>query len=250
MPEPTGVKDPASPPASVNQNGSLTVEERLAKSEAETERLKKAFPALQAERDEILSRNQELEKKEEQRGLTAREEAEKRRNDSALEDIDGEINGLRAKPENKAFFKWIEREMKKAAESGRAAGSMDALSELGLNHLEETAEELSSTKVGDKVPDEFKGLDGEKLWKLVKPHVGQFEKMNPYLKVKKAVKAWKAHWEYLREKDEISRKKAESAASNETGTNQAREHSSAKDALDAGDRRSAREKLGIMHGPK
>ena len=90
MPEPTGVKDPASPPASVNQNGSLTVEERLAKSEAETERLKKAFPALQAERDEILSRNQELEKKEEQRGLTAREEAEKRRNDSALEDIDGE----------------------------------------------------------------------------------------------------------------------------------------------------------------
>src|SRR3990167_3523864 len=114
MPGKVGVTGAVSPPASVNQDGTLTVEERLAKSEAETERLKKAFPSLQAERDEILSRNQELEKKEEQRGLTAREEAEKRRNDSALEDIDGEINGLRAKPENKAFFKWIEREMKKA----------------------------------------------------------------------------------------------------------------------------------------
>ena len=250
MPGKVGVTGAVSPPASVNQDGTLTVEERLAKSEAETERLKKAFPSLQAERDQKQARIEELEAIEEKRGLSERQEAERKRLEAGLENIDEEINGLKAKPENKAFFKWIEREIKRAAESGRASGSMDALSELGLTYLEEMAEELSSTKVGDKIPDEFKGLDGEKLWKLIKPHVGQFEKMNPYLKVKKAFKAWKAHQDYLIEKDEISKKKAEAAASGETGTRQAREHSSAKDALDAGDRRSAREKLGIMHGPK
>ena len=250
MPGQEGVNGAASTTAGVNQGGSLTADEKLAKVSADNERLRKALSALQSEHSEFKEEVQKYREIEKNRELTAAEERKKAAAQQGARETGDEMESLQSKPENKAFFKWLANELKKATDAGRTSGSMDALSELGLTYLEEMAEELSTTKVGDNVPDEFKNLDGEKLWKLIKPHVGQFEKMNPYLKVKKAYKAWKTQQDYLKEKDELAREKSKQTSSRENGTRQAREFSSVKDALDAGDRKGAREKLGIMHGPR
>ena len=247
MPDPN--KDVKLDPSSSSvKGGSQPLEELLAKAQADNERMKGALASLQSERDEMRGRLGELEEIEDKRELSRKEEAERLKLQRGQSSIEDQIEELKHKPEAKPWMTHLEREVVKASKLGAEQGRMDALTELAADFLEEAAEELSSKK-DDNGKELYAGLTEQKLLKELKPYLGQFENKNPYMKVKKAYKAWLAHNEYLREKDEIVKAKAELNSSKENGTRTPRA-TNLDDAVKAGDRATQRELLGIMHRNK
>src|SRR3990167_3487278 len=220
-------------------NGDSPSTNDLEKSKAEIERMKGALSSLQAERDEARTEIQKFKAIEERRELTAREEAAKRAAQSDLGDLDEQIGKLRSDPNNKVFFKWLEREFSKSVTQGVSKATMETLTELAADFLEEKVEELSLT-------EEFKDITEDKLFKEMKAHFGKFEKKNPFMKIKKAFREWKAEQEFKKEKAELAREKARLNGSQESGGRMSRADT-LQDAVKAGDRTKQRELLGISH---
>jgi len=97
----------------------------------------------------------------------------------------------------------------------------------------------------------YEGMTDEKLYKLIKPYMRDYEDKSPYLRVKKAISAWKKDDAYKREKAEESRKKADSSLSMENGGRHARESTpdelmNKKGDLTFQEKAVLREKLGII----
>ena len=98
-------------------------------------------------------------------------------------------------------------------------------------------------------------MTAEKLLKLMRPYMAQFETKSAPRKTKLAFKAWQEVETYKREKSEAAKKKAEEGLSPEGKERVARETSATellnkKGSLDIGEKSSLREKLGIMQKPR
>ena len=213
-----------------------TAEQKLARYESENKRKQEEIVSLRAERDEVKERLGRLETIEQRRDLTAREEAEKRKLSRTEDSLDDEINQMKAKPENSTFFKWIERENRKAIEEGESRGVIKTLTELGADFVEEMAE--------------VEGLESaDALFKKIKSEMPESSKYNPFMRVKKAYKAWKDKQAFLKDKDEVLKKKAELEQSRE-GAGRMSRTDNLDDAIKAGDRGRQRELLGIQNRKK
>ena len=240
MPDQIKVVKPGSSAGGVNVDSPST--DDLAKVKADNERMKGALASLQTERDEAREEIQKFRAIEERRELTAREEKLKRDAQSDLGDLDEQIGKLRSDPGNKVFFKWLEREFSNSVTQGVSKATMETLTELAADFLEEKAEELSLT-------EEFKDMTEDKLFKGLKVHFGKFEKKNPFMKIKKAFREWKAEQEFKKEKAELAIEKARLNGSQESGGRMSRADT-LQDAVKAGDRARQRELLGISHKPR
>lgn len=239
--ETTDVK-PESSPGSV-KDGSQPSDE-LAKIKADNERLKGAMSSLQSERDEIREKLDRFQEIENRRNLSAREEAERLRLERKEDNIDDQINELRRKPEAKPWFTHVEREMAKTMQ-----GSVSQAA------LERAADELDRLATRLSKKEEFKGMTDEKLMKILKPFMREFENKSPVRKVELAFEAWEESETYKKEKSEAAKKKAEEDNAREDGGRMVRESSvgdlmNKKGSLDYTERSALRDKLGIMQRSK
>lgn len=236
-----------------SSTGGVNVEspptDELAKTKADNERLKGALSSLQAERDDMRARLDRLDELEAKYGeLSARQEAERRRLERGADTVEEQIEELRRMPQAKPWFTHLDRELAKATETSVNRAASMASVERAADFLEEMAEELAET-------EEHKEMSVEKLLKLIKPYMGQFEKNSPYLKTKKAVKAWKEADAYRKEKAAADKKRAEASLSKEDGGRQARESSAQEiinknGSLSVEEKAALREKLGIVQRSK
>lgn len=252
MADKTGV-NPNSPPGASDPSaeGKLSyekLEELFANEKKETDRMKGALASLQSERDEIRERLDELEAIETKRELSLKEEAERNRLQKGEISLEDQIEDLKRKPEAKPWFSHLENEIKKTTKIASEQGRIDALTELAADFLEEQAEELSEKK-DESGEFLYKNMTDEKLYKELKPFFSQFENKNPYMRVKKAFKAWISHQNFLKEKSTLEREKALFASSRENGTRLSRANN-LDDAIKSGDKATQREMLGIMHRNK
>lgn len=251
MPEPIKDVKPASSTGDVKVESSPT--DDLAKTKADNERLKGALSSLQGERDEIKSRLEKLEEIEVRYGeLTARQEVERKRLERGQDTIEGQIeawrkNLLQKNPDAENWFTDIELKLTKATKTASDLATSQASIERAGELLEEFSEELSET-------EEYKGMTEEKLLKLLRPFMGQFDTKSPYLKTKKAFKAWKADTAYRKEQTDAKKKEAEKSLSSENGGRSPRESTAQeifdKKEMSTNDKVLLREKLGINHRPR
>lgn len=226
-----------------------TAEQLASRLRLENERKQSEIVTLRSEKQEVLSELAELREIKRQYGeLTAREQARLDQLKKEKSDIDSQIDELKAKPEAKPWFTHLERELARVSKTNVDTAINAAAVERAADLLDELAEDLS----GDK---EFEGMTDDKLLKLIKPYMGQFETKSPYRKTKLAFKAWKEDYSFKKEKSEASKKKAEESLSPENGGRAARE-SSAQDLiskrgdLSGNERAVLREKLGIIQRSK
>jgi hypothetical protein len=225
---------------------------------ADNERLKGALSSLQGERDEIKTELQELREIKKQFGeLTSRQEARMKELKREGADVESQItewkkNLLRQNPDAENWFTDVELKLAKATNTAVTQGASQAALERAADLLEELADELSDEAVSKDDMKEFKDMTDEKLLKILKPYMGTFETKSPYLKTKKAYKAWKADYADKKERAASKKKQAEDTLSQEGTGRQSREEAAGdllnkSGNLNVTERAKLRESLGIMH---
>lgn len=202
--------------AEVSESSEKTNDTKSSVSESDKEnwrgRAENAERGL-AKATETLSKVQErLEQLEEKDRLSAAEKAEKKSLEAKEEDIEFHIESLKRKPENVAFFKWLEREFKSIASKSKEDGAFEALNQQQIDYLEEHAEEEGMS---------LKDLAAEIATYAIKHETkAKLEKrfLSPYRKASLAFKDWKKAKEAEKAKVDSASKKADNDEEFSEGT--------------------------------
>jgi hypothetical protein len=147
-----------------------------------------------------------------------------------ISDLKDEINSLRSKPENKAFFKHLDDSLEGTLKSAEERGANRALAVLQKSLLRKTAK--------------AEGVKVEELVKELKSFAGKHSDEDILTKTELAIEDWKEFQEFKKEKAELEKEKAKLNSSSENGNRQSRA-STLDDAKAANDIQGMKKHLGL-----